>query len=160
MAKSIRPAGPSFTELPLDTLSAAETTLTDGYGHAADRAILIHALLEAAGFKPEFVLASDLPATDGIRKTVTSFPMAESYDTILVKVALDGVTYYLNDTDEYAQLGSTVHDDTSGNRSLDPGARGNRRREGLPGQDRDELHPLIRRRWRLADGHYQSLLWQ
>ena len=40
VAKSIRFAGPSFTELPLRELSAADTTLADGYGHAADRAIL------------------------------------------------------------------------------------------------------------------------
>jgi hypothetical protein len=29
----------------------------------------------------------------------------------LVRVTVDGVTYYLNDTDQYAQLGSTAHDD-------------------------------------------------
>ncbi|HEX4087020.1 MAG TPA: DUF3857 domain-containing protein, partial [Chthoniobacteraceae bacterium] len=41
VAKTIRPAGPSFTELPLKELSSADTTLEDGYGHGADRAILL-----------------------------------------------------------------------------------------------------------------------
>jgi transglutaminase-like putative cysteine protease len=111
VAKSIRVAGPSFTELPLSELSKADTTLEDGYGHAADRAILLHAMLAAAGFKPEFVLASDLPAMDGVRNIATSFPLPDNFNTPLVKVALAGVTYYLNDTDQYARLGSTPHDD-------------------------------------------------
>jgi transglutaminase-like putative cysteine protease len=114
VAKSIRLAGPSFTELPLNELSKADTTLTDGYGHAADHAILLHAMLSAAGFKPEFVLASDLPAMDGVQKIATSFPLPDSFDAPLVKVLADGVTYYLNDTDQYAQLGSTPHDDRLG----------------------------------------------
>jgi transglutaminase-like putative cysteine protease len=114
VAKSIRTAGPSFTELPLAELSKADTTLTDGYGHAADHAILLHAMLSAAGFKPEFVLASDLPAMDGVQKVATSFPLPDSFGTPLVKVSVDGVTYYLNDTDQYAQLGSTPHDDRLG----------------------------------------------
>ncbi len=114
VAKSIRLAGPSFTELPLSELSAADTTLADGYGHAADRAILLHAMLTAAGFQPELVLASNLPPVDGIQKTASSFPLPESFDAPLVKVTQDGTTYYLNDTDEYAVLGSTTHDDRMG----------------------------------------------
>ena len=114
VAKSIRLAGPSFTQLPLSELSKADTTLTDGYGHAADRAILLDAMLSAAGFQPEFVLASDLPSMDGVRNIATSFPLPDNFDTPLVKVALDGQTYYLNDTDQYAQLGSTTHDDNIG----------------------------------------------
>jgi len=114
VARSIRLAGPSFTELPLRELSKADTTLTDGYGHAADRAILLHAMLAAAGFRPRFVLASDLPATDGIRAFTASFPLPESFSTPLVKVAIEGETYYLNDTDQYSKLGSTAHDDRLG----------------------------------------------
>jgi hypothetical protein len=114
VAKSIRLAGPSFTELPLSELSTADTTLTDGYGHGADRAILLHAMLTAAGFQPEFVLASDLPPVDAIKKIATSFSLPESFDQPLVKVTVDGVTYYLNDTDQYAVLGSTTHHDRLG----------------------------------------------
>lgn len=110
VAKNIRAAGPSFTELPLSELSAADTTLTDGYGHAADRAILLDAMLVAAGFHPEFVLASSLPAIAGITNVAMTFPLAGSFQTPLVRVTLDGVNYYLNDTDQYAQLGSTSCD--------------------------------------------------
>lgn len=110
VAKSVREAGPSFTELPLSELSAADATLADGYGHAADRAILLHAMLTAAGFQPKFVLASNLPAVRGIQKVATSFPLPENFDTPLVRLVLDGTTYYLNDTDQYAELGSTTHD--------------------------------------------------
>src|SRR5437762_2714395 len=39
IVKAIRIAGPSFTELQLAELSTADTTLTDCYGHMADRAL-------------------------------------------------------------------------------------------------------------------------
>ncbi len=109
IAKSIRDAGPSFIELPLSELSAADTTLADGYGHMADRAILCHSLLTAAGFQPEFVLASDLPPIADITKVAETLPLPQNFDSVLVKVTVDGVTYYLNDTDEYSQLGATAH---------------------------------------------------
>jgi transglutaminase-like putative cysteine protease len=110
VAKSIREAGPSFTELPLSELSAADATLADGYGHAADHAILLHAMLTAAGFKPEFILASGLPPISGITNVALSFPLPYSFTAPLVRVVADGTTCYLNDTDQYARLGSTPHD--------------------------------------------------
>jgi len=114
VAKTIRLAGPTFTELPLSELSTADTTLADGYGHAADRAIVLHAMLTIAGFQPEFVLASGLPPINELQKIATSFPLPGSFDLPLVKLTLDGTTYYLNDTDQYAELGSTSHDDRLG----------------------------------------------
>ena len=111
VAKNIRLAGPGFTELPLSELSAADTTLADGYGHLADRAILLHAMLSAAGFQPEFVLASDLPAIAPITKVVKKFPLPQDFQYPLVRVVVDGQAYYLNDTDEYAELGTTAHAD-------------------------------------------------
>ncbi len=110
VSKSIRQAGPSFTDLPLAELSAADVTCTEGYGNGMDRAILLHAMLSAAGFQPEFVLASALPAIEGINKVATSFPLPESFNVPLVKVTVDGEAYYLNDTDEYARLGSTQYE--------------------------------------------------
>jgi hypothetical protein len=110
LAKSIRMAGPSFAELPLSELSTADTTLADGYGHLADRAILLHSMLTSAGFKPEFVLASYLPPIAGITNVTSSFPLPQTFQSPLIKVAVEGTTYYLNDTDQYAQLGSTAYD--------------------------------------------------
>jgi hypothetical protein len=114
VVKSIRLAGPSFTELPLSELSAADTTLADGYGHVADRAILLHAMLSAAGFQPDFVLASDLPPIAGITNVALTFPLPHSFDYPLVRVSVEGTTYYLNDTDQYAKLGSTYFDGRMG----------------------------------------------
>jgi hypothetical protein len=110
VAKNIRHGGPSFTELPLSELSAADTTLKDGYGHAADRAILLHAMLSAAGYAPEFVLASGLPPVAGITNVALAFPLPQSFSLPLVRVPVDGVTCYLNDTDQYAELGTTGSD--------------------------------------------------
>ena len=110
IVKSIRVAGPSFTDLPLSELSGADTTLADGYGHLADRAILFHAMLTAAGFHPEFVLASDLPPIAGITNITGRFPLPQYFKTPLVKVSVDDQTYYLNDTDQYARLGTTAAD--------------------------------------------------
>jgi transglutaminase-like putative cysteine protease len=107
VASSIRPAGPSFADLPLSELSDADRTLTDGYGHAADRAILLYAMLGAAGFDPDFVLASRLPPIAAIDEVLQSSPMPEEFERPLVRVAVDGQAYYLNDSDQYARLGST-----------------------------------------------------
>jgi len=111
IVKSIRLAGPNFTDLPLAELSAADVTLTDGYGHLADRAILFHAMLQAAGLQPEFVMASTLPPIARITNVTAQLPLPQNFNGPLVRVTVDGETVYLNDTDEYAQLGSTLHDD-------------------------------------------------
>lgn len=110
VAKSIRLAGPTFSELPLSELSPAEVTLSDGYGHAADRAILLSAMFTAAGFQPEFVLASGLPPINGITNVADTFPLPEWFQNPLVKVNIDGVNYYFNDTDQYARLGAAPND--------------------------------------------------
>jgi len=110
VASNIREAGPSFTELPLSQLSPADVTLAEGYGHQADRAILLQSMLTAAGFQPEIVLASEIPSIKELKATATTFPLPDEFATLLVKVPLDGVTYYLNDTDQYAELGTTAHD--------------------------------------------------
>ncbi|HWC59595.1 MAG TPA: DUF3857 domain-containing protein, partial [Verrucomicrobiae bacterium] len=114
IASNIRNAGPSFTTLPLRELSDADTTLSDGYGHAADRAILYYAMLSAAGFKPEFVMASDLPPIAAITNTTQSFPLPDHFQTPLVRVSMEGEPCYLNDTDQYARLGTTGNDDQLG----------------------------------------------
>jgi len=110
VAQTIRPAGPDFGDLPLEQLSNADTTLADGYGHTADRAILLDAMLAAAGFQPEFVLASDLPSVAGLSAMATTFPLPTAFQNPLVRVTVDGAPYYLNDTDQYGRLGSTPHD--------------------------------------------------
>jgi hypothetical protein len=76
----------------------------------ADRAILLHGMLSAAGYQPEFVLASSLPPVAGITNLLWSFPLPQHFQAPLVRVTLDNTAYYLNDTDQFAQLGSTAFD--------------------------------------------------
>ena len=114
IAKNIRQAGPSFTDLPLRELSDADTTLADGYGDDADRAILFHAMLAAAGFQPEFVMASGLPPVDGIDSVAKSFPLPDDFQTPLVRIRVGGDDYYLNDGNQYSQLGTTAFDNKLG----------------------------------------------
>lgn len=111
VAKNVRLAGPAFTDLPLSELSDAGTTLSDGYGDLADRAILLDAMLAQAGFEPTLVLASDVPPTPELARIARSFPLLDEFDTPLVRVTVDGRQYYLGDTDQYAPLGATPHDD-------------------------------------------------
>jgi len=114
VAENVRLAGPTFTKLPLNELSDADRTLADGYGDTADRAILLYAMLTAAGFHPAFVLASDLPAVAELTGRVRSLPFPDEFTAPLVRIELNGNTYYLNDTDQYAHLGSTRHDNRLG----------------------------------------------
>jgi len=107
---AIRKAGPEFTELPLTALTPADTTMRDGYGNNADRAIVLAALLRAAGFAPEFVLASSLPMLPKITEPLLACPQRGTFDSVLVRVLLNGKVVYLNDTTQYATLGSTAYD--------------------------------------------------
>ncbi len=110
IVKAVRVAGPSFTDLPLSELSDADTTLSDGYGHLADRAILFEAMLETAGFHPHLVLASGLPAMPALENAMNHLGMPQAFDDPLVCVTVHGRDYYLNDTDQYAEPGSTPAD--------------------------------------------------
>ncbi|MCX7590880.1 MAG: hypothetical protein N2255_04545, partial [Kiritimatiellae bacterium] len=100
-----------FTDLPLWTVSTPDRTLRDGYGNLTDRAVLLWAMLREAGFKPRFVLSSssasryiclEEPLQSGIQRHLL--------DTPLVAVQIGRETVVLNDTDQYAALGTTPHD--------------------------------------------------
>ena len=43
-----------------------------------------------------------------------SFPLPDDFQTPLVRFTLDGDDYYLNDTDQYSELGTTAFDDKLG----------------------------------------------
>lgn len=110
VAKNIRAAGPSFTSLPFSDLTSAEKTLNDGYGHSADRAILLHALLRQAGLNPEIILVHagrlSPQSSDGLR----AFCDPYFFETALVRVKADGITVWLNDSDQYAHPGTCAYD--------------------------------------------------
>lgn len=110
VARNIRLAGPALADQPLDEVTPADRTLAEGYGSALDRAVLLHALLGGAGFDPEWVLASDRAVTASPMDEALDVPQRDLFKTMLVRVVLGDDTIYLNDTDQYARLGSTPHD--------------------------------------------------
>lgn len=120
VARQIRRAGPGFTQLPLDAaFSPADTVLKDGYGHGGDRAILLDALLKAAGFQPEIVLASrgakGIPEFD---QRDIEFPEASTFETMAVRLPAptpELKPYVLLDNpSQYAALGATDLDEKAG----------------------------------------------
>ena len=111
VAKYIRSDGPSFTSLPLTSISTPDEILKDGYGNNADHAVLLYSMLKYAGFSPEFVLASGYPYLKEILSPLKQNPQSSFFGSVLVKITLkDNIVIYLNDTDEYSVLGSTTHE--------------------------------------------------
>jgi hypothetical protein len=110
VATRIRAAGPGLQELPGLPVTPADRTLAEAYGHSADCAVLLFALLEAGGFAPRFVLASDPELTPDVWKPFQKSPQHGLFDALLVAVDADGRTYYLNDTDRYAPMGALTHE--------------------------------------------------
>ena len=118
VSKNIKSAGPNFNELPLTCISPADKTLSDGYGNTSDIAVVLYAMLDRLGYRPGFVLASDLPACNKISQDVICRPVAGIFNTVIVRVELKEGSIYLNDTNQYAELGTTTHE---GKRGLDLG---------------------------------------
>ncbi|MBI9019207.1 MAG: DUF3857 domain-containing protein [Phycisphaerae bacterium] len=111
LARNIRKVGPGLGAMTETSISKADKTLADGYGNSTDHAILLHTMLKAAGFKPEFVLACGASGVDEIRKAQLDYSNASLFGTVLVRVKVEGKDIYLNDTNQYDQLGVTGYDD-------------------------------------------------
>ncbi|MBR4372158.1 MAG: DUF3857 domain-containing protein, partial [Victivallales bacterium] len=109
VAQAIRSAGPNFLNLPLSCLSEPEVTITQGYGHQADKGILLYALLKELGYQPEFVLAGG-PLHPLVFQNAVDRPTPTLFSILLLKLTVDGKTLWLNDQDQYAQLGTTSFD--------------------------------------------------
>ncbi|MDF9826661.1 transglutaminase-like putative cysteine protease [Ereboglobus sp. PH5-10] len=109
IARHVRNAGPNFTDLPLSCLTPAEKTLADAYGNTADRAILLAALLRAAGLEPEFLLAGSR-VTKFYWQEDDLFP-ADSFSHLAVRVQADGETCYLDHLSLYADPHATSLED-------------------------------------------------
>jgi len=107
VAQSIHGVEIGLSELPLSRISPADRTLADGYGNEADRAVLLFAMCEAAGYRPEFLLTVTAPKIPGLQQRLEDFPAPEVFDKVLVRVKTDTGSVLLGDTDQYAALGST-----------------------------------------------------
>jgi hypothetical protein len=110
VAKNIKKIDIDFGEIPAAYISSADRTLLDGYGNTADRAVVLFAMLGDAGFHPEFVLASRVSQEAGPQCPMYKYPLSQWFSDVLVRVLVDGRYIYLNDTDQYAALGSTEND--------------------------------------------------
>jgi hypothetical protein len=110
VARNIRAAGPGCDDLPLDAVTAADQTLADGYGNTTDRAVLLYAMLKAAGFSPEFVLVNYGSTVEPLRRFEAQYPAAYAFGSVLVRLQNGSADVYLNDTNQYAVLGTTPAD--------------------------------------------------
>ncbi|HNY64771.1 MAG TPA: DUF3857 domain-containing protein [Deltaproteobacteria bacterium] len=109
VARNIKAIPAAFHELPPDHITSADRILSDGYGDSADRAVVLHAMLTAAGFAPEFVLASWVSPVDELKKPMIQYPAPHWFSDVLVRLREGGGILYLNDTDQYAPLGAVKH---------------------------------------------------
>lgn len=109
VAQKVRAAGPGLSSFPLSCISNADKTLTDAYGNSADRAVLLYAMLKKAGFKPEFLAVANIPVVPQTLSELTARP-ANDFSTVLVRIIHKEQSYFLNDTSQYAQLGSCANE--------------------------------------------------
>ena len=110
VARQIRHAGAGFTEFPLATaFSAADITLKDGYGHDADRAILLDVLLKAAGFEPELALAATGTREATLQERGMTIPENGYFGSLVcrVKHPVTGEWLPLDSLSQYAPVGAT-----------------------------------------------------
>lgn len=100
VAKSIRETPPGLHAAGLDALSAADRTLSDGYGNSADRAILLKTMLDAVGVKSQFTVISSLADTPENRAAAVATPDAGAFDTVRVAAG----DFLLGGSDQYTPL--------------------------------------------------------
>ncbi len=111
IARNIRSVGPGLNSLPWSCFTLPEETLSSGYGNSADRAILLATILKVAGIEYKFVLASPLGYAPITLKLMSRFPR-NPFNEVLVYVPEYEV--YLNDTSEYAWLGTVRNEERIG----------------------------------------------
>ncbi len=114
VAANIRAAGDDLGSMPLSYVSPADRTLKDGYGNTTDQAVLLYSMLQAAGLKPQFVLAMDTSKVPELRDIQLANPDYQQAPAVLVRVPVGKEMVYLNDTDQYAALGATGADERMG----------------------------------------------
>ena len=110
VARQIRHSAPGFTDFPLATaFSPADVTLKDGYGHNADRAILLDVLLKAAGFDPQLALATTGTREPTLQQRGLAVPENGYFGSLVcrVKHPVTGEWLTLDSLSQYAPIGAT-----------------------------------------------------
>lgn len=83
--RNIRAAGPNFTELPL-AFTPVDETLRDGYGHDFDRALLLVAMLRAAGYNADPILVDPGQTMTPLAREALLVPDTGRFSATLVAV--------------------------------------------------------------------------
>jgi hypothetical protein len=107
VAKNIRPAGPSFNQLPLSAITPADRTLKERYGNNSDRMVVYHALLKAAGFDPHLILSGAIPLIPEAAEPLLAVPSRNAFNAVLLRLKVGEETLYLEGASQYAELGAT-----------------------------------------------------
>ncbi len=108
VAENIRPVGPGFDDLPASCVTPADKVLAERYANTADRAVLLYAMLRAAGIKTEFILASGFTGIPDLFEKIEEYPQAV-FGEVLVCANYGKNSVLLNDTNQYAELGTSPH---------------------------------------------------
>jgi len=110
VSKTVRLVGPGMHEMPLSCLSLPATTYREGYGNSGDRAVLMYSALKSMGYRPRWVLASWSPLEQGLQNALLAAPDPSLFSNLLIQVKRPEGILHLNDTDQYAKLGTTLHE--------------------------------------------------
>ncbi|MBR6373550.1 MAG: DUF3857 and transglutaminase domain-containing protein, partial [Victivallales bacterium] len=105
VSRNIRRAGPELFQVPLSCFSTAEATLNAGYGNDIDTAILYYTALRMLKLKPEIVFVSKRRHSPDVEDIVFKHVSATLFTKALVHVEVDGLDVWLNDKDQYSELG-------------------------------------------------------
>lgn len=115
--KTVRTTGPGLNEIPLSILSGADTTLQDGYGNRADKAVLFYTMTKLAGFRPEYVLPSALPDISELITPFKQTAIPSFFSDPVVRIPAADVFpgasgwIYLNEGSHYDALGTLTDED-------------------------------------------------
>ena len=107
VASHIRLIPIAVNDIDIRHLTPSDQTLKDGYGHSLDCAIVLYAMIQSIGLSPEFVLVSN--ATNHFKDAMQQLPSPQWIYNLLISIKLDNRTIYLNDTDQYAHIGTTPY---------------------------------------------------
>ncbi len=105
VSRNIRRAGPELFQVPLSCFSKAEATLKAGYGNDIDIAIIYYTALRMLKLKPEIVFVSTRRHSPDVEDIVFKHVSATLFTKALVHVKVDGLDVWLNDKDQYSELG-------------------------------------------------------
>ncbi|KPA11712.1 Transglutaminase-like domain protein [Candidatus Magnetomorum sp. HK-1] len=101
-------------EIDIKHLSGPDQTLEDGYGHSTDRAIVLYAMIRSIGLSPKFVLVSKASKITLLQKSFKKICSHKWFQNIVLQIKVEDQTIYLNDTDQYASIGTTRYQGMSG----------------------------------------------